>query len=243
MGAFEFLREAIAGTFAGGYGVLCAQARRVGTRPRAGWQQRRREAHRIEAGGVYGCLRFADCGCLVQWHDSRFGSERSRVQFPEQPFAKTEGAAVLRRARLQPGVLDDGQAPQTLCPSGLRGWTQVPLARAASVQIPQVSCLTPWHRSSNGRGRSSRHGHAFIRLRALAARRRTSTVAAFLSTTQATPAVASTAWPGCGSRAAGGVFLAWTQASEQACSACTGALQNGAEFRGDCARPCRPNRA
>ena len=29
---------------------------------------------------------------------------------------------------------------KTLCPSGLRGWTQVPLARAAWVQIPQVSC-------------------------------------------------------------------------------------------------------
>ena len=29
----------------------------------------------------------------------------------------------------------------TLCPSGLRGWTQVPLARAAWVQIPQVSFL------------------------------------------------------------------------------------------------------
>ena len=30
----------------------------------------------------------------------------------------------------------------TLCPSGLRGWTQVPLAQAAWVQIPQVSsCL------------------------------------------------------------------------------------------------------
>ena len=28
---------------------------------------------------------------------------------------------------------------KTLCPSGLRGWTQVPLARAAWVQIPQVS--------------------------------------------------------------------------------------------------------
>ena len=27
----------------------------------------------------------------------------------------------------------------TLCPSGLRGWTQVPLARAAWAQIPQVS--------------------------------------------------------------------------------------------------------
>ena len=29
--------------------------------------------------------------------------------------------------------------PLTLCPSGLRGWTQVPLAQAAWVQIPQVS--------------------------------------------------------------------------------------------------------
>ena len=28
---------------------------------------------------------------------------------------------------------------RTLCPSGLRGWTQVPLAQAAWVQIPQVS--------------------------------------------------------------------------------------------------------
>ena len=28
---------------------------------------------------------------------------------------------------------------KTLCPSGLRGWTQVPLAQAAWVQIPQVS--------------------------------------------------------------------------------------------------------
>ena len=32
---------------------------------------------------------------------------------------------------------------RTLCPSGLRGWTQVPLARAAWAQIPQVSpCCT-----------------------------------------------------------------------------------------------------
>lgn len=32
-------------------------------------------------------------------------------------------------------------AVKTLCPSGLRGWTQVPLARAAWVQIPQVSLI------------------------------------------------------------------------------------------------------
>lgn len=28
---------------------------------------------------------------------------------------------------------------KTVCPSGLRGWTQVPLAQAAWVQIPQLS--------------------------------------------------------------------------------------------------------
>ena len=33
---------------------------------------------------------------------------------------------------------------RTLCPSGLRGWTQVPLAQAAWVQIPQVSLLRCW---------------------------------------------------------------------------------------------------
>ena len=32
---------------------------------------------------------------------------------------------------------------KTLCPSGLRGWTQVPLARAAWAQIPQVSISAP----------------------------------------------------------------------------------------------------
>ena len=32
-----------------------------------------------------------------------------------------------------------GSLPKTVCPSGLRGWTQVPLAQAARVQIPQLS--------------------------------------------------------------------------------------------------------
>ena len=32
-----------------------------------------------------------------------------------------------------------GSLPKTVCPSGLRGWTQVPLARAAWAQIPQLS--------------------------------------------------------------------------------------------------------
>ena len=31
------------------------------------------------------------------------------------------------------------QEPTTVCPSGLRGWTQVPLAQAVWVQIPQLS--------------------------------------------------------------------------------------------------------
>ena len=31
---------------------------------------------------------------------------------------------------------------KTVCPSGLRGWTQVPLARAAWAQIPQLSFWT-----------------------------------------------------------------------------------------------------
>ena len=36
-----------------------------------------------------------------------------------------------------------GSLPKTVCPSGLRGWTQVPLARAAWAQIPQLSfCST-----------------------------------------------------------------------------------------------------
>ena len=46
------------------------------------------------------------------------------------------------RRRQRPG---EGAVTKTLCPSGLRGWTQVPLARAAWVQIPQVSlsCRLP----------------------------------------------------------------------------------------------------
>ena len=45
--------------------------------------------------------------------------------------------------RLFPAWMDIGRSTiRTLCPSGLRGWTQVPLAQAAWVQIPQVSYLT-----------------------------------------------------------------------------------------------------
>jgi hypothetical protein len=49
---------------------------------------------------------------------------------------KSRGRKSARRARRSKVQL-------TLCPSGLRGWTQVPLARAAWVQIPQVSFLLP----------------------------------------------------------------------------------------------------
>ncbi len=37
---------------------------------------------------------------------------------------------------------------KTVCPSGLRGWTQVPLAKAAWVQIPQLSFSLPATESS-----------------------------------------------------------------------------------------------
>ena len=48
--------------------------------------------------------------------------------------------------------------PLTLCPSGLRGWTQVPLAQAAWVQIPQVSFMTDAHRANLGMdGRMEAH--------------------------------------------------------------------------------------
>ena len=39
---------------------------------------------------------------------------------------------------------------KTVCPSGLRGWTQVPLAQAAWVQIPQLSfCRRPQYFMAN----------------------------------------------------------------------------------------------
>ncbi len=33
------------------------------------------------------------------------------------------------------------RGPKTVCPSGLRGWTRVPLAQAAWAQIPRLSCF------------------------------------------------------------------------------------------------------
>ena len=47
--------------------------------------------------------------------------------------------SALRISVLRISVSLFGKAPdKTVCPSGLRGWTQVPLARAAWVQIPQL---------------------------------------------------------------------------------------------------------
>ena len=43
------------------------------------------------------------------------------------------------RASRGEGRVTRPDSDKTLCPSGLRGWTQVPLAQAAWVQIPQVS--------------------------------------------------------------------------------------------------------
>ena len=59
------------------------------------------------------------------------------------------GGSLLERAVLRcclwglccAGVVCVGVALGCVCPSGLRGWAQVPLARAARVQIPQVSLI------------------------------------------------------------------------------------------------------
>jgi hypothetical protein len=93
-----------------------------------------------------GFFGFLSLGRLVYWYDSRFGSERSRVQFPERPCCTPRMLHCMRVGSLwvrrgpRPG---EGVVIKTLCPSGLRGWTQVPLARAAWVQIPQVSLSCP----------------------------------------------------------------------------------------------------
>ena len=46
----------------------------------------------------------------------------------------------IEQPKLLKGVLHGGLC-KTVCPSGLRGWTQVPLARAAWAQIPQLSFM------------------------------------------------------------------------------------------------------
>ena len=47
---------------------------------------------------------------------------------------------------------------KTVCPSGLRGWTQVPLAKAAWVQIPQLSLWPATTRGKENKGMAGRSG-------------------------------------------------------------------------------------
>jgi hypothetical protein len=47
-------------------------------------------------------------GCFAQWHDSRLGRERSRAQFPEQPYANESSQVALKvEARGGPLVAKD----------------------------------------------------------------------------------------------------------------------------------------
>ena len=54
---------------------------------------------------------------------------------------------------------------RTLCPSGLRGWTQVPLAQAAWVQIPQVSlfCLQVFEKIRCAKQHATSQWHALAK--------------------------------------------------------------------------------
>ena len=65
---------------------------------------------------------------------SRAGAEAGleREDAQEQPRGK-------RGVLPGQNIFNVTSTTKTLCPSGLRGWTQVPLARAAWAQIPQVS--------------------------------------------------------------------------------------------------------
>ena len=49
------------------------------------------------------------------------------------------GPYILLRVHFFRNIDGIGPLQLTVCPSGLRGWTQVPLAQAAWVQIPQLS--------------------------------------------------------------------------------------------------------
>ena len=60
-------------------------------------------------------------------------------QHPAKPVPRAV-AVITSRCTLARAV-QAGQNQLTLYPSGLRGWTQVPLARAAWVQIPQLSII------------------------------------------------------------------------------------------------------
>ena len=67
--------------------------------------------------------------------DSNVGEEAGLEREDAQEQLRGTGGGVQGRIYVIPTT-------KTLCPSGLRGWTQVPLARAAWAQIPQVSLYT-----------------------------------------------------------------------------------------------------
>ena len=71
---------------------------------------------------------------------------RTRASFGPRMPPRAQGckSPSLSVCRLPSMSCDSLTAPfaKTVCPSGLRGWTQVPLARAAWAQIPQLSSLT-----------------------------------------------------------------------------------------------------
>ena len=75
------------------------------------------------------------------WPDMRLELWRAVLPLVSLRFGRRK--KIIRRGHTLSNL-----ALKTLCPSGLRGWTQVPLARAAWVQIPQVSILQQQLRSA-----------------------------------------------------------------------------------------------
>ena len=79
--------------------------------------------------------------CVFVCHGCAFGWSEWHMQ----ECSKRAAASATCELALHTFVTDSCGAPttqqlaETVCPSGLRGWTQVPLAQAAWVQIPQLS--------------------------------------------------------------------------------------------------------
>ena len=69
-----------------------------------------------------------------------------RASLPHQ----SQRVSFARTLHTRAQVTTETASITTLCPSGLRGWTQVPLARAAWVQIPQVSSILLAARAPDG---------------------------------------------------------------------------------------------
>ena len=83
---------------------------------------------------------------------SRAGAEAGleREDAQEQPRGK-------RGVLPGQNIFNVTSTTKTLCPSGLRGWTQIPLARAAWAQIPQVSSSLPARHPTACSGRDQRN--------------------------------------------------------------------------------------